>query len=261
MSNIRVIDSAENYNMKIEVLQYEKLAGNSPYSAADLFYAEKMNIKLKQIKITLKNPSASIVTEAGALHYMKGNIELKTGINPGQSVGGFLKNLATSVVTNESAVKPHYVGQGEIYLEPTFGHYALLTMENTTLIADKGIFFCCEPALQIGVETMKNLSTAVAGGEGLFQTKISGSGICVLSIPVPMEELVQVDLNNEVLKVDGNFGLFRMGKIDFGVERSTKSIIGSAATGEGLLQTYRGTGRVWLAPTASVYQNRIGGHR
>lgn len=256
MSNISVIDSAENYNMKVEILQYEKLAGNSPYSASSLYYAEKMNIKLKQVKITLKQPNAGLITEAGALHYMKGNIELRTGIAPGQSVGGFLKNLATSVVTNESAVKPHYVGTGEIYLEPTFGHYAIMVLENTKLIADKGIFYCCEPSLQIGVETMKNLSTAVAGGEGLFQTKITGSGICVLSIPVPMDELVPVDLANETLKVDGNFGLFRTGDVDFSVERSTKSLLGSAATGEGLLQTYRGKGQVWLAPTAALYQNR-----
>jgi len=255
--NVKVIDSIENANLKIEVLQFEKLTGGSIYSAADLYYAEKMGIKLKQVKITLKNRNSELITEAGALHYMKGDIDLKTGL-AGQSVGGFLRNLASSVVTNESVVKPHYFGLGEIYLEPSFGYYIILNIEDTNIIADKGLFYCCEPTLKVGVEPMKNLSSAVAGGEGLFQTKISGTGICVLSIPVPMEELVEVELDNDVLKVDGNFGLFRIGDIDFTVERSAKGILGSAATGEGLLQTYRGTGQVWLAPTASIFQNRVG---
>ena len=38
------------------------------------------------------------------------------------------------------------------------------------------------------------------------------------------------------------------GSLKFTVERSGKSLIGSAASGEGLVNTYRGTGKVLLAP-------------
>jgi uncharacterized protein (AIM24 family) len=38
------------------------------------------------------------------------------------------------------------------------------------------------------------------------------------------------------------------------VEKSTKSFMGSMQSGEGLLQTFSGTGEVWLAPTQSVYK-------
>ena len=36
--------------------------------------------------------------------------------------------------------------------------------------------------------------------------------------------------------------------LDFTVERSGKTLVGSAASGEGLVNVYRGTGRVLLAP-------------
>ena len=38
------------------------------------------------------------------------------------------------------------------------------------------------------------------------------------------------------------------GSLEFTVERSGKTLVGSAASGEGLVNMYRGTGRVLLAP-------------
>ena len=42
--------------------------------------------------------------------------------------------------------------------------------------------------------------------------------------------------------------LAESGSLSFTVERSGKSLIGSAASGEGLVNVYRGTGKVLLAP-------------
>jgi uncharacterized protein (AIM24 family) len=61
-------------------------------------------------------------------------------------------------------------------------------------------------------------------------------------------------LKDETLQVDGNFAPMRTGRIDFSVEKSTKGLIGTLTSGEGLLQTFRGTGSVWLAPTQDVYE-------
>ena len=49
-------------------------------------------------------------------------------------------------------------------------------------------------------------------------------------------------------KVDGNFAIAWSNTLDFTVERSGKTLIGSAASGEGLVNVYRGTGKVLLAP-------------
>ena len=41
------------------------------------------------------------------------------------------------------------------------------------------------------------------------------------------------------------------------MEKSATTIIGSATSGEGLLNVYRGTGDVWLVPTKAVYDKLI----
>ena len=60
--------------------------------------------------------------------------------------------------------------------------------------------------------------------------------------------MIEIDLENDVLKIDGNMAIAWSGSLDFTVERSGKSLIGSAASGEGLVNVYRGTGKVLMAP-------------
>jgi uncharacterized protein (AIM24 family) len=80
-----------------------------------------------------------------------------------------------------------------------------------------------------------------------------GAGICVFESPVPADEVLRIDLKDESLQVDGSFALMRTGRIEFSVEKSTRSLVGTLTSGEGLLQTFRGTGSVWLAPTQAIY--------
>ena len=97
-----------------------------------------------------------------------------------------------------------------------------------------------------------NISSAVAGGEGLFNLSLNGSGAFCIESECPREELIEITLNNDVLKVDGNFALAWSSSLDFTVERSGKSLIGSAASGEGLVNVYRGTGKGLMMPTAKM---------
>jgi uncharacterized protein (AIM24 family) len=95
------------------------------------------------------------------------------------------------------------------------------------------------------------------GGEGWFQTSIKGSGIAILFSPVPVSEVRKIDLNGDKLSVDGNFALMRTEGVEFKAEKSSKSWLATSVSGEGLLQTFSGTGSVWLAPTQGVYEKMI----
>ena len=95
-----------------------------------------------------------------------------------------------------------------------------------------------------------NLSSAVAGNEGLFNLGLVGQGVICLESECPREELIEVTLQNDVLKIDGNLAVAWSGSLDFTVERSGKTLVGSAASGEGLVNVYRGTGKVLMAPVA-----------
>lgn len=234
-----------------QILEYENLEGATDVeSAFGLNIIRESGIKLKQIRIALEN--SSVILEPGALSYMKGNIKIssKTG-----GVLGFGKKLISSKLTGETVFKPTYSGTGEIFLEPSFGNFALIELEDDEIIVDDGLFFACESSVEVGVTIQRNLSAALLGDEALCQTKISGSGIVALEIPVPESEIFKCILIDDTLKVDGNFAILRTGNIEFTVEKSSKSIVGSVTSGEGLVNVYRGSGEVWLVPTKSVYSD------
>ena len=253
MSNemYEVIDSVSTDDGTIvEVLQFPQLGGSADLRVAhNLFYASQSGMRLKMIRITLSNSRTRI--EPGALYFMKGNLEMKAS-----SGGGFMKGLTRKMLSGETFFVNEIHGSGEIYLEPSFGHFFLyhVKTDDKAIIVDKGLFYAGTSGLDISSIMQKNISSTLFGGEGLFQTKIYGEGIAVLYSPVPVTEIQKVQLNNEKLSVDGNFTLLRSEGISFKAEKSSKSWIASSVSGEGLLQTFSGTGSVWIAPTQGIYE-------
>ncbi|RAL22520.1 AIM24 family protein [Thermoflavimicrobium daqui] len=243
----QLILSKENGGVRFEVIQHYLKGSSDLTRASELYYAQKAGVRLKQVRILLNN--AGVQIEAGALHYMRGNLDVKANIG---GVSGLLKKMVTSKVTGEEMFKPLYQGYGEIFLEPSFDNYLLVELSNEEMVCDDGMFYACEAGIDVGAYRNKGL-TALLGDEGAFQTRLTGTGICCLTSPVPIEEIKIIHLQNETLQVDGNFTLLRKGNIEFTVERSSKSMMGSLTSGEGLLQTFRGTGEVWLAPTLVAY--------
>ena len=69
---------------------------------------------------------------------------------------------------------------------------------------------------------------------------------------MPQTEVVYIDLANDEVRIDGNYALAWTSGLAFTVERSGKSLIGSAVGGEGLVNVYRGTGRIMMAPMQAV---------
>ena len=241
---------------KFQILEYENLDGATDVETAfGLNIIRQSGIKLKQIRIMLEDSSVKL--EPGSLSYMKGNIEVK---NKSGGLIGFGKKIISSKLTGETAFKPTYSGTGEIFLEPSFGHFALIELEDDEIIVSDNMFYACEEDIEVNAAMQKNISSTFLGNEGLYQTRIEGNGIVALKVPVPESEIFKCILINDTLKVDGNFAILRTGNIEFSVEKSSKSIVGTAINGEGLVNVYRGTGQVWLIPTQSVYKDlKMGG--
>lgn len=235
---------------KFQILEFDRLEGATDVGTAlGLQIMNDSGIKLRQVRIILEDSSVKL--ESGALSYMKGEIEIKTKTG---GVVGLGKKFLNSKLTGETMFKPTYEGTGEIFLEPSFGHFALIELEDEEIIVDDGLFYACEEDVEVGAAMQKSVSSMLFGNEGIYQTSISGSGIVVLEIPVPESEIFKCKLFNDTLKVDGNFAVLRTSNIKFTVEKSS-SLIGSVTNGEGLLNVYSGTGEVWLLPTMSIYQD------
>lgn len=239
--DVKVLDSLGPFT----VVEYLRDLSVLPMNAQVAYYCSKMNVRKRQVICDLSK--ANITLQAGAMQWMVGNVNATTGL---KGVGDLFGKALRGSVTGESAIKPEYTGDGTLVLEPTYKHILLLdtTKWNDFVVLDDGLFLACDSKLNHKAVMRSNLSSAVAGNEGLFNLGITGKGILCLESPCPKEELIEIDLVNDVLKIDGNMAIAWSGTLSFTVERSGKTLIGSAASGEGLVNVYRGTGKVLLAP-------------
>ena len=239
--DVKVIDSLGAFS----VIEYQKDLSVMPETAMQAFYSSQMNVRKRQVVCDVA--TSNVTVQAGAMQWMVGDVRATTGL---KGVGDLFGKAMRGSVTGESAIKPEYTGSGTLVLEPTYKHILLVDLKdwNGSIVLDDGLFLACESTLRHKAVMRSNVSSAVLGNEGLFNLGIQGQGVVCLESPCPREELVEIWLDNDVLKVDGNFAIAWSGSLDFTVERSGKSLIGSAASGEGLVNVYRGTGKVLLAP-------------
>ena len=228
-----------------QVVEYIRDLSVMPGEAMLAYYCNEMNVRKRQVICDVG--MSNITLQAGAMQWTVGDVNATTGV---KGVGDLFGKALRGSVTGESAIKPEYTGNGTLVLEPTYKHILLIdTAEwGGSIVLDDGLFLACESKLKHKAVPRSNFSSAVAGNEGLFNLGIQGNGILCLESKCPKEELIEIELNNDVLKVDGNFAIAWSGSLNFTVERSGKSLIGSAASGEGLVNVYRGTGKVLLAP-------------
>lgn len=242
----------DNDNVKIteqlgafKVVEFQRDLSVDHDTAQTAFYASKMNVRRRQLVCDVSH--SNITVQAGAMQWMVGDVNVTTGV---KGVGDFIGKTFRGKVTKESAIKPEYTGTGKLVLEPTYKHILLIDVAdwNHSIIIEDGMFLACESELQHKAVMRSNLSSAALGGEGLFNLGISGSGVIVLESDVPKEELIEIDLEEDELKIDGNMAVAWSGSLNFTVEKASKTFMGSAASGEGLVNVYRGTGKVLMAP-------------
>lgn len=257
IDKMNIVEEMQYNNVTFQIIELDKLEGAYTVELAKkLFFAQQSGLKTKMVRILMED--STIKTEAGALYFYMGDIKCENNIG---GTAGLVKKVFASTVTSESVIKPLYKGSGEIWLEPSFKHYIMLSLDNESIIIDKGMFYCCSGDIEVKAYSQKNISSALLGGEGFFQLEVNGTGIVVLEAMTPQDEIIRYDIEpGEVLKVDGNFAIVRTKNVDFTVTKSNKSLIGSAMNGEGFLNTFTCSkrGQVWLAPTAPLYTRMSG---
>ena len=257
------IENLQNENRKyaksignFHVLEYVQDASVSPMNAMNEYFMSKMNVRRRQVVIDIDKDHSAVI-QAGAMQWMGGNVQATSGV---KGIGDFLGKALKGAVTKETAVKPEYVGEGCLVLEPTYKYIILTDVARwgSGMTIEDGMFLACDSNVKSKVVARKNLSSAVLGSEGLFNLSLQGNGVAALESNVPEDELIEVILENDELKIDGNLAVCWSSNLEFTVERSTKTLVGSAVSGEGLVNVYRGTGRVLMcpvAPTTSLFES------
>lgn len=228
------------------VLEYEKDISVSPQAAETAYFASAMNVRKRQV-IAESSMDRGIIVQAGAMQMLIGQVGASTNVS---GAGDLVKKFVGSKVTGETTIKPRYVGDGTVVLEPTYMHILLEDVGSWPegLVIEDGMFLACDDTIGMKVTARNTVSSALLGGEGLFNTTLIGEGVVALESPVPDDELILVELTDDVLKLDGNMALAWSYGLKFTVEKTTKTLIGSAVSKEGLVNVFRGTGKVLLAP-------------
>ena len=242
--DVKIIDKSGPF----EVIEYQRDLSVMPEDAQLAFFCSQMNVRKRQLKCELSRGNVTI--QSGAMQWMAGDVSATTGI---KGAGDFLSKTIRGKVTGESVIKPEYTGDGTLVLEPTYKHIILLDLDEwgNSIVLDDGLFLACESTLKQKAVRRKTFSSAFAGGEGFFNLGLKGSGVVCIESDCPREELVEITLEDDVVKIDGNLAVAWSGSLDFTVERAGKSLLGSAVSGEGLVNVYRGTGKVLLAPVGN----------
>ena len=244
-NNRKIIRTINNFH----VLEYVQDASVSPMNAIDEYFMSKMNVRRRQVVIDISRDHSAVI-QAGAMQWMGGNVQATSGV---KGLGDLFGKAIKGAVTKETAVKPEYVGEGFLVLEPTYKYIILQDVSkwgNVGMTIEDGMFLACDANVKRNIVARKTLSSAVLGGEGLFNMSLQGNGAVALESNVPEDELIEIELENDELKIEGNLAVCWSSNLDFTVERTTKTLVGSAVSGEGLVNVYRGSGRVLMSPVA-----------
>ncbi|QIG50377.1 AIM24 family protein [Nordella sp. HKS 07] len=195
------------------------------------------------IKITLDDEA--VRAEAGALSYMRGEIEIDT---PLPSLGQFIK----CSLADEPLVRPRYIGTGEVFLTSSFGGYHVIELKDEAWILESGAYWASDNTIELGLYR-EAMITSFWAGEGFidFQTKVSGSGRVVLNAPGPVEE---ISLGNESISVEGKLIIARTAGVGYKVANPARSYFRYWLSREKFVRRYTGPGKVLLVSTP--YLNR-----
>ena len=233
-NNRKIISTINNFH----VLEYVQDASVSPMNAIDEYFMSKMNVRRRQVVIDISREHSAVI-QAGAMQWMGGNVQATSGV---KGLGDLFGKAIKGAVTKETAVKPEYIGEGFLVLEPTYKYIILQDVSkwgNVGMTIEDGMFLACDANVKRNIVARKTLSSAVLGGEGLFNMSLQGNGAVALESNVPEDELIEIELENDELKIDGNLAVCWSSNLDFTVERTTKTLVGSAVSGEGLVNVYR----------------------
>ena len=141
-------------------------------------------------------------------------------------MGDLFGKALRGAVTSESAIKPEYQGTGLLVLEPTYRYIITLDVadwDNSIVLDDAYSCVLFQPSTQNGYAQQRFFSRCWQRRP--VQPGHPGYGALCLESPCPEEELIEVTLDNDELKIDGNMALAWSGSLNFTVERSGKSLV------------------------------------
>lgn len=250
----RIYNLINNPNVEVNakqgpftVISHKKNLQFEPNSATEAYYQGLLHRHKRQLIISLSQGDVNV--QQGMMQWMVGDCSMVSGVT---GISDYIGRKIKSRLMKQQSIHPEYTGSGLIVLEPVDNDILLVNLDdwNQEIVLSDGLFLACESSVRQFMVARDTMSSAVLGKEGFFNLCLQGTGLAALQIPVTRDELVEVILEEDQLKVDGNCAIAWSNSLMFTVEKSGRTFAASALSGEGFVNTYTGTGKILLAPMA-----------
>jgi uncharacterized protein (TIGR00266 family) len=203
----------------------------------------QLTIEHEPVFTTLKvilEKGESFKAEAGAMISMSPTITLEA-TSSGKGIFGTIK----AAVGGESIFAILFTaeaGAGEVILGPASpGDIMQMQLSNQTIFAQAGAYLAGSPELTLSTQ---GSAKALLSGEGLFLSKISGTGVLFLN---SYGSIYQKQLGSgETYIVDTGHIVAFEETVTYKIKKAAKGIFSSLASGEGLVCEYSGPGKIWV---------------
>jgi uncharacterized protein (AIM24 family) len=183
----------------------------------------------------------SVRAEAGALHFMMGDITVYSRVFPS------LISVIKSLLADEAIFRPIYTGTGVITLECSLGGYHILDLHGESWILERGSYWASDGDVDVSFHR-EPVFTSILAGEGLIflQTRVSGHGKVALTTRGPVKHVMLK--SGQSMLVEGPSVIARTLDVGFKMRRPTKNLLGFVTSGEGWLRAYEGPGTILVTP-------------
>lgn len=246
---VREIDRKSLNDAMFIVKEYESSYVGDISIATDVYHAQQLGMKLRQLEVELKG--GTVAFESGQFLDSIGQINIgRIPISPFEMVRGMVRKS-----NDESFFRPTATGHGTINLDSSFKFITLFpVLKPTRVVLEKGIYLASIGQFEFKTTFNSNAGYMLFSGKNVLQNDLRGTGVIALELPVRESELVQHKVTEDrPYRVNGDYVLMWVGNLKRTV-RPMGKLFGSLASGTGLVEEYSGEGTVFTAPTLGYYK-------
>lgn len=200
------------------------------------------------------DPGETVISEPGAMMYMRYGIEMETQFGDGSEGKGFMGKLFSAgkrFLTGESLFLTHFTNkhaQGKsvvAFAAPYPGKIIPIDLaQYGTMLCQKDSYLCSAKGVNVGIAFQKKFGTGFFGGEGFILQKLEGDGLAFVHAGGTIHA---IDLEpSETIRIDTGCIVAFQEQVGYDIQ-----FIGGVKTalfgGEGLFTAnLTGPGRVFL---------------
>ena len=210
-------------------------------------YTIDSNMQFPLVEIALEK-GEKVFIQQGSMVYHTPSVVLNTQLNArkGSGVGKLVGALGRSVVSGESMFITQASSNdddGLLALAPSMpGQVIALELGEKQYRLNDGAFLALDGSAQYKMER-QSLGRAIFGGQGgLFVMTTEGEGTLLAN---SFGSIKKIELENQEITIDNAHVVAWSSDLDYNIHFEN-SFFQSIGTGEGLVNTFKGTGEVYI---------------